>query len=78
MYRVVKRDGKVVDFDLKKISEAITKAFDACKKEYHPEEEDKLIERVVRQVETGQKQFAPQLHVQSQQITACRNTLRSL
>ncbi|MBQ1811804.1 MAG: ribonucleoside triphosphate reductase, partial [Erysipelotrichaceae bacterium] len=37
MYRVVKRDGKVVDFDLKKISEAITKAFDACKKEYHPD-----------------------------------------
>ncbi|MBQ1483327.1 MAG: ribonucleoside triphosphate reductase, partial [Erysipelotrichaceae bacterium] len=37
MYRVVKRDGKIVDFDLKKISEAITKAFDACKKEYHPD-----------------------------------------
>ncbi|MBQ2583232.1 MAG: ribonucleoside triphosphate reductase, partial [Erysipelotrichaceae bacterium] len=37
MYRVVKRDGKVVDFDLKKISDAITKAFDACKKEYHPD-----------------------------------------
>ena len=37
MYRVVKRDGKVVDFDLSKISEAITKAFDACKKEYHPD-----------------------------------------
>ncbi len=26
----------------------------SLKKEYHPEEEDKLIERVVRQVETGQ------------------------
>ena len=37
MYRVVKRDGKVVDFDLSKISDAITKAFDACKKEYHPD-----------------------------------------
>ena len=37
MYRVIKRDGKVVDFDLSKISEAITKAFDACKKEYHPD-----------------------------------------
>ena len=37
MYRVVKRDGKVIDFDLKKISDAITKAFDACKKEYHPD-----------------------------------------
>ena len=37
MYRVVKRDGKVVDFDLNKISDAIRKAFDACKKEYHPD-----------------------------------------
>ena len=37
MYRVVKRDGKVVDFDLSKISDAITKAFDACKKDYHPD-----------------------------------------
>ena len=37
MYRVVKRDGKAVDFDLKKISDAITKAFEACKKDYHPD-----------------------------------------
>ena len=37
MYRVVKRDGKVVDFNLSKISDAITKAFDACKKDYHPD-----------------------------------------
>ena len=37
MYRVVKREGKVVDFDLSKISEAITKAFNACEKEYHPD-----------------------------------------
>lgn len=34
MYRVVKRDDKVVDFDLSKISAAITKAFEACNKEY--------------------------------------------
>ncbi|MBQ0036609.1 MAG: ribonucleoside triphosphate reductase [Firmicutes bacterium] len=37
MYRVVKRDGKEVDFNLEKISDAITKAFDACKKQYHPD-----------------------------------------
>ncbi|MDO4940631.1 MAG: ribonucleoside triphosphate reductase [Erysipelotrichaceae bacterium] len=37
MYRVVKRDGKEVDFNLEKISNAITKAFDACKKQYHPD-----------------------------------------
>ena len=37
MYRVVKRDGKEVEFDLSKISEAMTKAFEACNKEYHPD-----------------------------------------
>ena len=37
MYRVVKRDGKQVDFDLSKISDAITKAFEATNKEYHPD-----------------------------------------
>ena len=36
MYQVVKRDGKVVDFAISKISAAITKAFDATGKQYHP------------------------------------------
>ncbi len=35
MYTVLKRDGKIVDFDLKKISEAITLAFDAQEKDYN-------------------------------------------
>ncbi len=35
MYQVVKRDGAVVDFDIKKISEAIKKAFEAQNKQYH-------------------------------------------
>ncbi len=35
MYNVVKRDGKLVDFNIKKISEAISQAFDACQKEYN-------------------------------------------
>jgi len=34
MVQVVKRDGKVAEFDLDKISEAITKAFVACEKQY--------------------------------------------
>src|SRR5574344_2407015 len=29
MYKVRKRDGKIVNFDIKKISESITKAFEA-------------------------------------------------
>ena len=35
MYNVVKRDGKHVDFNIKKISDAISQAFDACQKEYN-------------------------------------------
>jgi len=35
MYQVVKRDGKVVDFDIAKISNAIEKAFIAKGREYH-------------------------------------------
>ncbi len=35
MYRVVKRNGGVVDFDISKISTAIGKAFDACGKDYN-------------------------------------------
>ena len=34
MYRVRKRDGKIADFALNKISEAIKKAFDACERQY--------------------------------------------
>lgn len=35
MYKVIKRDGKEVDFDLSKISVAIKKAFDALQKQYN-------------------------------------------
>ncbi len=35
MYRVNKRDGKVADFDIAKISEAIKKAFEACTRQYN-------------------------------------------
>ena len=35
MYQVVKRDGKVVEFDLQKIADAIQKAFDATGTEYN-------------------------------------------
>ena len=36
MYEVVKRDGKHVDFAISKIAGAITKAFDATQRQYHP------------------------------------------
>ena len=36
MYKVIKRDGAIADFDISKISAAITKAFEAQNKQYHP------------------------------------------
>ena len=36
MYQVIKRDGSVTDFNISKISAAITKAFEAQGKESHP------------------------------------------
>ncbi len=36
MYQVIKRDGKIVDFDISKISAVITKAFDAQEMPIHP------------------------------------------
>ncbi len=36
MYQVVKRDGKTVNFEIEKISVAITKAFEAIEKNYVP------------------------------------------
>lgn len=37
MFKVVKRDGKTVDFDLNKIVSAVTKAFDSQNKQYTPD-----------------------------------------
>jgi ribonucleoside-triphosphate reductase len=36
MYRTIKRDGRIVDFDIEKISNAIRKAFDATNTNYNP------------------------------------------
>ncbi len=46
MYNVVKRDGKLVNFDLQKISEAIKQAFDACQKAYNQDVIDFLALKV--------------------------------
>ena len=37
MYQVIKRDGKIVDFNLEKISQAISLAFEACEKNFVPQ-----------------------------------------
>lgn len=46
MYEVIKRDGKVVDFDLSKITIAIKKAFEATGTDYTPDTLDRLSLRV--------------------------------
>ena len=46
MYQVVKRDGGIAEFNIAKISLAITKAFEATKKEYNPDIIDLLALRV--------------------------------
>ena len=51
MYQVVKRDGKVTDFEISKISGAITKAFEALDKQYHPSVIDMLALRVTAEYE---------------------------
>ena len=46
MYQVVKRDGKITDFNISKISVAITKAFEATNKAYNPDIIDLLALKV--------------------------------
>ncbi len=52
MYNVVKRDGKIVEFNIKKIRDAITKAFDACSKQYNPDTVDFLALKVTADFES--------------------------
>ncbi len=51
MYQVQKRDGKIVDFDLTKISDAIRLAFEAQEKQYHPSVIDFLALKVTSEFE---------------------------
>ncbi|RDY31543.1 ribonucleoside triphosphate reductase [Lachnotalea glycerini] len=46
MFQVVKRDGEIADFNLSKITEAISKAFDATQKQYNEDIIDLLSLRV--------------------------------
>ena len=51
MYQVVKRNGKTVDFDISKISKAITLAFEACDRKYNPDVIDLIAIRVTSHFE---------------------------
>ncbi|MBQ0146415.1 MAG: ribonucleoside triphosphate reductase, partial [Lachnospiraceae bacterium] len=52
MYQVIKRDGKIADFNVAKISAAIQKAFDAQGREYHPSIMDMLALRTCADFES--------------------------
>ena len=52
MYRVIKRDGNVVEFDLVKIKVAITQAFEAVEKDYTPDVIDLLALRVTAEFQS--------------------------
>ena len=51
MYQVTKRDGTIAQFEIGKISAAITKAFEAMEKQYHPSVIDMLALRVTADFE---------------------------
>jgi len=52
MYKVVKRDGKQVEFDINKISQAIAKAFEAQDKQSHPSVIDMIALKVTADFES--------------------------
>ena len=51
MYQVIKRDGKIADFDITKISKAITQAFASVERKSHPSVIDMLALRVTSDFE---------------------------
>ncbi len=51
MYQVIKRDGSIAEFNISKISNAITKAFEAVNRQYHPSVIDMLSLRVTSEFE---------------------------
>ena len=51
MYQVIKRDGKTAEFDIQKIAVAVTKAFEAQNKQYHPGIVDMLALKVTADFE---------------------------
>ena len=51
MYKVVKRDGELVEFNIQKISAALTKAFESTGRNYHPSVIDMLALKVTSDFE---------------------------
>ena len=56
MFKVVKRDGQIADFNLTKINDAIMKAFSACEKQYNNDMIDLLALRVTADFQSKVKE----------------------
>ena len=56
MFRVVKRDGEIADFNISKINDAIMKAFNACEKQYTNDMIDLLALRVTADFQPKMKE----------------------
>lgn len=59
MYSVVKRDGRIIEFDIGKICEAITKAFEALQSEF--EEIHEMVEEAIGNLDRTMFTFAHSL-----------------
>ncbi|MBR6789004.1 MAG: ribonucleoside triphosphate reductase [Clostridia bacterium] len=71
MYNVIKRDGKAVSFDIKKISSAITQAFEACNRQYNPDVIDFLALKVTAD-------FEPKIENQSITVENIQDSVESV
>lgn len=71
MYQVVKRDNSIVAFDLQKITAAIKKAFDACRREYTDDIIDLLGLRVTAD-------FEPKVHDHLIQVEDIQDSVESI
>ncbi len=71
MYRVIKRDGKVVDLDLAKIGKAMELAFDACQRQYHKDIIDFLVLKVTAD-------FEPKIENESISVESIQDSVESV
>ena len=71
MYNVLKRDGKLVSFDLSKISTAISQAFDACNRQYNNDIIDFLALKVTAE-------FEPKIQDQKIEVEHIQDSVESV
>ena len=71
MYRVIKRDGKIVDLDLAKIGKAMELAFDACQRQYHKDIIDFLVLKVTAE-------FEPKIENETVTVEAIQDSVESV